>query len=648
MREDQLSKPTVGLSGKSRNDFVQAALLALVSFGAGIFSVIAYAPQASFVALGEFSSLAPYLLLATILTMLIVASSYQQIAKLFPSGGGGYRVVSKIGGPYCGLVTGAALWFNYVLIIAISVASAVDVLASLLPVAVQAYKPGLAVFLAGLMLVMGLRLRKPSVHFLRMVLAVFLLTHIAVIAYGLLAHATALPLIFVAAGEPLAHAAPPIDWHLAAGVLLLACAQAGAVYARIETIFNNVNLLPKPHAGIARVTLLVASMVLVIIVGGLFFLYLLWPVTPVEGETLNATTFRLILSSLFQSKAWLGDGLLAILLLCEAGVLMVAAHIGFLGGPAILSNMAVDSWVPHQFRYLSMQLVRQNGILVMAMAALAILFWTQANVALLLVMYAIAVFLSMTISLAALARYWWRYHPQLAYGKVRFVLAALGALLCALTFVTLLFNKFAEGGWLTLVVIAAIAALCLVIRAHYRVTKTAIRAVDQVFASQAFGSNVEAILPDPLAQTAVFVVGTSRGSGLHSLLWVQRMFPGHFKNFIFVNARTVDVQAHGGEGAVEQLRAEANATLQFFVDFCRSHGIASTAYLGFGTDAVQEVARLCREVREQYPQTIFFASKLVFEQDNWLMRLLHNQAALAIQRRLHFDGLQMMILPIKV
>jgi hypothetical protein len=88
--------------------------------------------------------------------------------------------------------------------------------------------------------------------------------------------------------------------------------------------------------------------------------------------------------------------------------------------------------------------------------------------------------------------------------------------------------------------------------------------------------------------------------------------------------------------------------LQYFVDFCHSHGMASTAYLGFGTDAVDEVTEMCKRISKEYPNAIFFTSKLIFAHDNWITRLLHNQAALAIQRRLHFDGLQMIILPMKV
>jgi hypothetical protein len=126
------------------------------------------------------------------------------------------------------------------------------------------------------------------------------------------------------------------------------------------------------------------------------------------------------------------------------------------------------------------------------------------------------------------------------------------------------------------------------------------------------------------------------------------MFPGHFRNFIFVNARTVDSHAYGGEGALEQMRHDAESTLEYFVDFCHSHGMASSSYLGFGTDAVDEITRMCEEISNEFPNAIFFTSKLIFASDNWLSRVLHNQAALAVQRRLHLEGLQMVILPMKV
>jgi hypothetical protein len=188
----------------------------------------------------------------------------------------------------------------------------------------------------------------------------------------------------------------------------------------------------------------------------------------------------------------------------------------------------------------------------------------------------------------------------------------------------------------------------LIVRRHYRETKDKIKLVDTVFADQPFGPHVGPVLPELHDQTAVFIVGNSRGGGLHALLWVQRMFPDHFKNFIFLNARTVDSHAYGGSDAMEQMRRNADATLMYFVDFCHSHGMASESVLSFGIDVVNEVTKLCEDTAAKYPNSIFFTSKLIFENDNWFTRLLHNQAATAIQRRLHFEGMQMVILPMKV
>src|SRR5205814_6640716 len=137
------------------------------------------------------------------------------------------------------------------------------------------------------------------------------------------------------------------------------------------------------------------------------------------------------------------------------------------------------------------------------------------------------------------------------------------------------------------------------------------------------------------------------GGGIHTLLWVQRMFPNHFKNFVFINARTVDVQSYGGAQALERARSEAQEILDYFVHFCHSYGLAAKSYLSFGTDPIQAYTELSEAVAKEFPTCIFFSSKLVFEDENWFTRLLHNQAALALQRRFHFRDMQMVILPMK-
>jgi amino acid transporter len=647
IREIVLGKALDPLKSETRHSLALVAFLAWVGLGADGLSSSAYGPEETFRALGEHTHLGLYMALATAITVFIIALAYNQVIELFPTGGGGYRVASILVGPYMGLVAGCALILDYMLTIAISVAAGVEAVASLLPLGFQPYKLSAEAFVIAVLIILNLRGLKEAIKVLLPIFLGFVATHFVLIIYGIFTHAAYLPQLVPDTLEATTSLAGDIGWIGVAGMLLLAYSQGGGTYTGLEAVSNNVNILAEPRVHTGKVTMFYMALSLAFTAGGIILLYLLWDAKPVEGQTLNASTFKLIIESLGMSK-WTSQSMLLVTLFFEAGLLFVAANTGFLGGPAVLANMAADSWVQHKFRYLSTRLVTQNGILVLGVAALAILFWTRGSVTLLVVLYSVSVFLTFAISLFGLCRYWWQHRKELEHWMRRFVLSLIGFVICASILLVLLVEKFAEGGWAAALIIGGIAGLCIYIRNHYRDTKDAIQAVDQVFANQPFGPHVGPVEPNPDDQTAVFIVGSSRGGGLHALLWVQRMFPGHFKNFIFVNARTVDTHAYGGEGAVEQMRAEASATLKFFVDFCHSHGMASAAYLGFGTDVVDEVTKLCEDIAQEYPNAIFFTSKLIFEHDNWFTRLLHNQAALAIQRRLHFESLQMVILPMKV
>jgi amino acid transporter len=650
IREIILGKPLDPMKSETRHSMALVAFLAWVGLGADGLSSSSYGPEETFKALGAHTHLGLYMAIATAVTVFIIALAYNQVIELFPTGGGGYRVATKLVGPYLGLVSGCALILDYVLTIAISIASGVDALASFLPLGFQPYKLWAEALAIGLLMVMNLRGLKEAIQILLPIFLGFVATHLVLIVYGIVAHASNLPQLVPSTMAETTALAQNIGWTSVAGMLLLAYSQGGGTYTGLEAVSNNVNLLAEPRVRTGKMTMLYMALSLAFTAGGIILLYLLWDARPVPGETLNASTFKLIIANLGLGGPVVNQTLLVVVLAFEAGLLFVAANTGFLGGPSVLSNMASDSWMPHQFRYLSSRLVTQNGILVMGIAALAILFWAGGEVTLLVVLYSISVFLTFAISLFGLCLYWWqqRKQPDAVRWVRRFLLSLLGFVICAGILAILLVERFTQGGWATALIIGAIAALCILVRKHYRETKRAISSVDEVFAGQPFGPDTGSVDPDPDAQTAVFIVGTSRGGGLHALLWVLRMFPGHFKNFLFVNARTVDAHAYGGEGALEQMREDAAKTLEFFVDFCQSHGMASASYIGFGTDAVEEVTRMCEEISHEFPNSIFFTSKLIFAKDNWLTRLLHNQAALAVQRRLHLEGLQMVILPMKV
>ncbi|HEU4622064.1 MAG TPA: APC family permease [Burkholderiaceae bacterium] len=639
-------KPLDPTRADTRQSLALAAFLAWVGLGADGLSSSAYGPEEAFKALGPHTEFGLYLAVATAITVFVIALAYNQIIELFPTGGGGYRVATTLLGPHAGLVAGAALIVDYMLTITISAAAGVDAVFSLMPGDWQGYKLVCACAVIILLLYLNLRGVRESIMVLLPIFAGFAVTHAFLIVYGIAAHAEGIGGLIPATIADTTELASETSWMFVVALFMKAYSLGGGTYTGIEAVSNNVQHLAEPREKTGKATMLLMATSLAFTAGGIILLYLLWDARVTEGSTLNAVVFKEVLAN----AGFDGHNLtvaLTTVLAFEAGLLFIAANTGFLGGPAVLANMAVDSWVPHKFRYLSQRLVTQNGLVLMGAGALGILFITNGQVHLLVVLYSINVFLTFALSLLGLVKYWIK-HKEQPRRLWRLSLSLAGFLITIGILTGTIIEKFFDGGWVTLFITGLVIGLCMLVRTHYRDTKNKIGQVDAVFANQPFGSETQFPEPDPQAPTAAFIVGSSRGGGLHALLWVQRMFPNHFRNFLFINARTVDSHAYGGHEALELLQTDARVSLKYFENFCHSYGLASKSYLGFGTDVVEEVHTLCERVQREFPNVIFFTSKLIFQHENWFTRLLHNQAAVAIQRRLHLNGMQMVILPMKV
>ncbi len=647
LRHLVIGAPLDPLSQSTRQHIALAAFLAWVGLGADGLSSSAYGPEEAFKALGSHAHLGLYMALATAATVFIISLAYNQVIELFPTGGGGYRVATSLIGPRAGLVSGAALIVDYVLTIAISVASGVDALFSLLPAAAGAYKIGTELALITLLLVLNMRGMKESIRILLPVFLGFVITHVFLITYGILGHSQGLAQVVPNAVEETRKLAHDIGWVGALSLFLRAYSLGGGTYTGIEAVSNNVQTLREPVVHTGKLTMFYMAVSLAFTAGGIILLYLLWDARPVEGQTLNAVVFGTIIES-FGLPTTFNQTALVLVLVFEAGLLFVAANTGFLGGPRVLSNMAADSWMPHQFRHLSTRLVTQNGIVIMGLAALVIVLWSRGSVDLLVVLYSINVFLTFSLSLLGLCIYWWRARATDRRWHYRLVLSGLGLVVTTGILAVTIVEKFGEGGWVTVLITSLVIALCLAIHRHYDSVKARLKEVDEVFTAAACPKSQNPPKLDPDAPTAVFMVGSSRGGGIHTLLWVQRLFPNHFKNFIFISAKAVDAQSYGGTEQIEHLKTTLDRALAFYVDYCHANGLASTARFSLGTDRVDELVKLAEEIQREYPTCVFFTSKLVFRNENWITRLLHNQTALALQRKLHLNGMQMVILPMQL
>ena len=641
--------PLDPLDSATRKNVALVAFFAWVGLGADGLSSSCYGPEEAYLALGSHTHFGLYLAAAIAITVFIISLAYNQVIELFPNGGGGYKVATNLLGPHAGLVSGAALIVDYVLTIAISIASGTDALFSLLPLGWHGYKIGIGIGAIIALVALNLRGMKEAIKFLLPIFVGFVIVHVFLITYGIYAHADRLPALIPDTLNETAGLARDTSWIFVVSIILLAYSQGGGTYTGLEAVSNNVNTLAEPRVATGKWTMFYMATSLAFTAGGIMLLYLLWDATHSPGQTLNAVVFKSIIDHLdFGGPAINGAALIGVLVL-EAGLLFVAANTGFLGGPAVLSNMAADSWVPRQFRQLSNRLVTQNGIVLMGAAALAVLVWSGGSVTLLVVLYSINVFLTFSISLFGLCVYWVKNRRVAKKWLWRFLLSAAGLVVTSGILTILVFEKFGTGGWVTILITGGVVAVCLAIRWHYSATREQLREIDKLFSGQPMqqdAANPPAL--DPQLPTAVFFVGKNRGVSMHALLWVQRLFPEHFKNFIFLSVGEVDAQSYDGQGALRTLRYEIENSLRYYVNFCHSHGLAAKSCLAFGTDPVEELIKLSDQASREFPNSVCFASKLIFASESFFTRWLHNQTALAIQQRLHIMGQQMVILPMKV
>jgi len=437
-----LGAPRDPLHRAQREGMLLVAFLAWIGLGADGLSSANYGPEEAFLALGGHNHLAVYLALATALTVVIICLGYIQVIELFPSGGGGYRVASVLVGPYAGLISGSALIVNFVLTAALSVASGVDALFSLLPLVWQAWKvPAEIAIIAGLT-VANLRGIKEVLMILMPIFVGFLITHGGFIVFGVLGHIGTLPSLVPDTIHETSGLAAQIGWGAVAGIVLQAFALGGGTYTGIEAVSNNIHMLREPRMVTGRWTMTYMATSLSIAAGGLIVLYLLWGVAPEYGRTLNAVTFRLVLAHYLGSQQVAQAAIMLVTLGTAAGLLFVASNTGFLGGPAALANMAIDRWMPHQFAHLSNRLVTQNGVLLMAVSAIAILVVTSGRVDKLVVLYSINVFISFVLSFVGLTRHWLRKREGEGLRPFRLFVAVFGLILTATILTVTVINKF--------------------------------------------------------------------------------------------------------------------------------------------------------------------------------------------------------------
>ena len=619
-------------------------VLAWIGLGADGLSSASYGPEEAFKVLGPHTYLALGLAIATALTVFIISYAYSRIIEYFPSGGGGYIVATHTLGEKAGVLSGSALLVDYMLTITVSIVSCGDAIFSFFPASYQPYKTPFEILAILFLVVINLRGLKESVTLLAPIFILFVATHVLMIGYGVLKHIPEIGTVARTVRSGFQSGLATLGLGGMALLFLRAFSMGGGTFTGIEAVSNGLQIMREPRVHNGKRTMVYLSTSLALTAGGILVCYLLLGVGPVAGKTLNAVLAGEIFGG------WRLGGLLALVtIFAEGALLLVAAQTGFVDGPRVMANMAVDYWFPHRFASLSDRLTMQNGVLLMGGAAIGLLVYSRGRISTLVVMYSINVFLTFSLSELGMSRFFIRNRKKEPHWKKHLPVHLTGLTVCLTILVITTLEKFTHGGWLTLVITSIVILLCYMIKGHYNRVRKGVRELDDMLTAViAHRGTYNAEPTDPKEMTAIQLVSGYSGFGVHTFLSVIRGFPGLYKNFVFVSVAEVDAGAFKETESVGRLTAATKDSLKKYVDLARRLGFPAESRFDTGIDVVETASSVCERVAKEFPKSTVFAGQTVFRRPGIINRILHNETAFAIQQELRWKGITTVILPIRI
>jgi amino acid transporter len=624
------------------------SLFAWVGLGSDAMSSSSYGPQEAYLALGENGYLAIFVAISIILTIFVISTSYSQIVELFPTGGGGYLVASKLLSPSLGMLSGCALLIDYVLTISISIASGVDAVLSFLPANWQIIKLELAFFVLMVLILLNLRGIKESVIFLIPIFALFVIAHVILILYAFYSHLSNVPVVMSNTAADIHNVTYGVGVIGLLSIVLHSYSMGAGTYTGIEAVSNAVPVMREPRVQTAKTTMRLMAISLAFMAAGLMIAYVLYDVVHEPGKTLNATLFENV------TKSWgtFGTYFVIATLISEAGLLFVAAQTGFIDGPRVLANMALDRWVPTKFATLSDRFVTQNGILIMGISALIMVFVTEGSVERLVVLYSIAVFITFILSQAGMVRHWWEVKTKVKDWKRRLIINGVGLLMTIIILMSVILVKFSEGGWITLFIIGAFAGVVLIIRRHYDYVSGLIKELNaNIITYPTYIYILKNDTPGKVNmqdKTAVLLVNGFNGLGMIALSSIFELFGGIYKNFVFIQIGVIDAGVFKGVDEIKALQALVSEDVEKYVKMVSAYGYYAESRTSVGTDVVDEISKLAPDILKKFPNAVFFGGQIVIPNESILSRWLHNYTVFASQKKLYAECIPFVVLPIRV
>ncbi len=429
---------------------------ALATFSSDNLSSVAYATELIMFSLLSAGAAAFSLVLPIsgliVAIFLIIVVSYRQTIRAYPGGGGSYIVAKDNLGQGAGLIAAAALLTDYVLTVSVSVAAGIAAILSAFPGAFDDLRVPLSVVAILVVMTINLRGLRESGSIFAIPTYLFLITTLGVIGIGVARVILGVPPHV----EGVVAATVPIE-SLGVLVLIRAFADGCSAITGVEAVSNGVPAFKPPEWRNARTTLTVMGILVATMFLGLSYLAGVVGAMPAaNGETVISQIGRSIYGTgpiyyLFQ--------------LATTGVLILAANTSFADFPRLSSILARDGFMPSRFAFRGERLAFSAGIVVLALIAIVVLIAFGGRVELLIPLYAIGVFTSITLSQAGMVRHWLRERG--GGWRTSATINGFGAIATGIVTVVFAIAKFALGAWLIVLIIPILVLAMLLIHRQY-------------------------------------------------------------------------------------------------------------------------------------------------------------------------------------
>lgn len=454
--------------------------IALPIFASDPLSSVAYAPQELLMILliggSAFLAFAPWIAACVVLLMLVVVASYRQLIKAYPSGGGDYEVAHKNLGEKAGVVVASALLVDYVMTVAVSVASSVDNIVSALP-GLAPHRVWISVL--GVLILAAINLRGvresgkafavPTYFF---VASVFVMIIVGLVRTLMGDAPVAESADYVVQGEQIAQAAVLL-------LLLRSFASGCAALTGVEAIANGVPAFRLPKVKNAQQTLVIMGGIAITLFLGLIVMSFISGVhyaenaCHLEGFANCETTPQRSLIAQIAAATFGGSSFFFFAI--QAGtalVLLLAANTAFNGFPLLGSVLANDGYAPKSMQTRGDRLIYSNGVIALALAAVAILVVFQANLTQLIQLYIIGVFVSFTLGQSGMVRHWLRELKKKPVDarqmRISLAINITGAFATGIVLVIVTITKFTHGAWIVFAVMPILYTLMIGVNRYYR------------------------------------------------------------------------------------------------------------------------------------------------------------------------------------